>query len=206
MFWCGTSTFEGFEKYRVLTQYPKGLAFIFNDKRLFATKQVKICNSSLWCPYSCLIRHYSVVHNFFRFSKISSCDAKPNGVSLRFYRQTSVHSKNRAKIIFHRRQAHIPDWSCNSNLGGGGGKPSLVAKNVCSIENKPKIQISSIWDPYSIPFWRFGDVHKILGVFKNIEFWLKNQRVSLWFYRQTSVHDRNGSKSVFHPHEAHIPS
>jgi hypothetical protein len=58
-------------------------------------------------------------------------------------------------------------------------------------ENGPKNRISSPGGKYSCSVRYFDVVHKILGVLKNIKIWKK---ISLWFYRQTSVHSENWPK------------
>jgi hypothetical protein len=49
------------------SQNQKGLFFSFTDKRLFTVKTGQNPFLSLWVPYSSSVRHYSIVHNLFRF-------------------------------------------------------------------------------------------------------------------------------------------
>jgi hypothetical protein len=57
-------------KYRVSAQNTKRLAFTFTEKHLSAIKNwPNIHILSLWDPYSCSVRHYSIVHNCFKVLK-----------------------------------------------------------------------------------------------------------------------------------------
>jgi hypothetical protein len=59
-------------------------------------------------------------------------------------------------------------------------------------ENKPKIYILSMWGTYSLDII---DMYLMfVDVLKNIEFWLKTQRVSLWFYWKASIRSENKMK------------
>jgi hypothetical protein len=61
-----------FSKISSFDSKPKRLAFDFTNNPLFKWNGLKSIFLSLWCPYSCSVRHYDVVHNFLRFWKISS--------------------------------------------------------------------------------------------------------------------------------------
>jgi hypothetical protein len=65
----------------------------------------KIYTLDLWGPYSCLVRHYGVVHNFFRFWKISSVGSKPKWLlAFGFTDKRLFMAKMGQKSIFHPRR------------------------------------------------------------------------------------------------------
>jgi hypothetical protein len=71
-------------------------------------------------------------------------------------------------------------------------------------ENKIIICISSPWGLYYVSVRCFGVVHKLLWVLKMLGFGSKHKGISFRLYRKTSVRDKIGWKSVFHPREADI--
>jgi hypothetical protein len=111
-------------------------------------------------PYSCLVRHYSSIHNFFRFWIILNFSTKPKGANNRFYRQTSVQCENMLKIyisspwgpyfslVRHYGDVHnfLRFWKISSFDSKTKGVNIRFYRNpsVCD-ENYPKICIASPW-------------------------------------------------------------
>jgi hypothetical protein len=72
-------------------------------------------------------------------------------------------------------------------------------------ENGLKIWIPSTWGSYSILFRYFSVVHKLLGLLKNIKFWLKSQRGLVFnFIKKYLFVTKTGWKSVFLHRETHF--
>jgi hypothetical protein len=88
------------EKYGVLAQNLKGLAFNFTDKRLFTVKMGQkiifhLCEPHIFAPLDITIL-YTIFLGFEKY-RVSSQQAK-GLVSLHLFLQMSVHNENGLKI------------------------------------------------------------------------------------------------------------
>jgi hypothetical protein len=101
VFWC-------FKTYRILSQKPKGLAFGFTEKRMFA---VKTSWKFVFHPheaYNLSRLDASMLYiNFWGFEKYWASAQNPKRVSLQFYWKCMFTMKTGWKSVFHPRGAHI---------------------------------------------------------------------------------------------------
>jgi hypothetical protein len=100
--------YKSFEKYRVATQNPQGLAFSLTKKTSVLHEN---CPKYVFHPCEIhILAHLdiTVLYTIYLwFKKILSLNSKPKRVCLRFYRQMSVHDKNGSKIYISSLEAHI---------------------------------------------------------------------------------------------------
>jgi hypothetical protein len=163
----------------------------------------------------------TLLYTIFQFWKISSFSSKHKGVSLQFYRKTSICNKNWSEIqisslwglyscsIRHYSVVHI-FFEILKNIEfrfiTQMGYPSILPKNVCSrwkhVENSYLIPV---W-PYSCSIRHYCVVHNFLEVLKNIEFQIKTQRYPSVLLTNVCPQWKRAKKSVFHPCQTHIMS
>jgi hypothetical protein len=171
---------------------PKGVSLRFYKKNRVFT--IKIGRKSVFHPREAPILTrlditvlYIVVWGFW---KILSFGQKPKEVSFWFYKKCMFATKTGRKSVFHLHEAHIfarldimvlytiflRFWKISSFASKPKGSFWFYRKTSVHDENGSKIHISSLWGPYSFFVRHFGDVHKFLGVLKNIECRLKTER------------------------------
>jgi hypothetical protein len=136
---------------------------------------------SPWGLYSSSVRHYSVVHDFLRFWKISIFGSKLKGVSLWFNEKMFVHYANWPEIC---NSSPWGSYSClirhysvvynffevfkniDLRLKTQSGYPLVLLTNICLRQKLAENPISSSWGPYYCLVKHYGPVHTFFKFWK----------------------------------------